>query len=865
MSHELYKYLDQDSDYQRTVENVRAAARRLWAAPVDRYAVDHGPDHADRVVALLGGLTEGLMQRAEFALARAEITILLAAAYLHASGLQDEQSAPDADERWDRYPELGAELIYRVLESPEEAVDVGLADTDPSLVELTALVVAGHRQTEFPAPDYDAFLMGSVTVRPRLLTALLHLAAALDLDYRRVDLAQLKLLNPTPKQALNWWLHYYVSGVQVEDEYVHIGYRIPRDAPDYEATLPELVAYALRDEFAVLRDTFRLYGVKVDIAPPTAVRPMRAVKPMPDAVWAAAERRLAALQGAGPEPTALPELVATVRGLLDAMGYTCGEPACDPDQALPPLLCFRCRPQSSGLRPPLWVGCKVGGPLAAPDVQTLLVQLAKAEQGYLVAETRVLASARKAAAATEGRVRVFTLNTFYRELLDFRAYVQGLVDAYEASELARIYVDLGAVRYTYDEQGKVVGEDHAKPLDDYVDAWLKEQGEGRNHISILGDYGTGKTSFCRQYAAKQARRWLVDPERARLPLLITLRDYTKTLEVKSLITNALVNAYGIQGATFAAFERFNADGKLLLIFDGFDEMAQRTGTRTAVENFWELARVVVPGSKVLLTSRTHYFRTHHETEALLHGRAWEPKANPRNQAAVSDPSSSVPDYIDLRDRPNFEVLHLEPFTAADIQAVLRKRFPTQWQAYWKQLQAIYNLPDLAQRPVLLEMIMETLPQLQVGQTVNVAQLYQAYTAQWLERDVGQGRVLLTSAQRRTFAEELALTMFHSGAPSVHFSRLAKRVAAHFGLEEAEEIDHFAADVRTCNFLNRDAEGDYAFAHKSFMEFFVASRLHRLMLADQATVNGPVKITAEIRLFIHNLFALAPKTEPGPPT
>jgi predicted NACHT family NTPase len=32
-------------------------------------------------------------------------------------------------------------------------------------------------------------------------------------------------------------------------------------------------------------------------------------------------------------------------------------------------------------------------------------------------------------------------------------------------------------------------------MDDYVDAWLDDP--ARNHISILGDYGTGKTSFCR--------------------------------------------------------------------------------------------------------------------------------------------------------------------------------------------------------------------------------------------------------------------------------------------------------------------------------------------------------------------------------
>jgi formylglycine-generating enzyme required for sulfatase activity len=94
--------------------------------------------------------------------------------------------------------------------------------------------------------------------------------------------------------------------------------------------------------------------------------------------------------------------------------------------------------------------------------------------------------------------------------------------------------------------------------------------------------------------------------------------------------------------------------------------------------------------------------------------------------------------------------------------------------------------------------------------------------------------------------------------------LPDRVASHFGLQDAEQIDHFAADVRTGNFLNRDAEGNYAFAHKSFMEFFAASRLHRLMLRDQATANGPVKINEEIRLFLHGLFALEPKEEPGPP-
>jgi hypothetical protein len=100
--------------------------------------------------------------------------------------------------------------------------------------------------------------------------------------------------------------------------------------------------------------------------------------------------------------------------------------------------------------------------------------------------------------------------------------------------------------------------------------------------------------------------------------------------------------------------------------------------------------------------------------------------------------------------------------------------------------------------------------------------------------------------------------------SVHYSRLPAIVQQHFQLERAVEIDYFDHDVRTCAFLERDGEGNYAFVHKSFMEFFAASRLHRLMLEDKATANGPVHINEEVRLFLGDLFALEPKSEAGPP-
>jgi hypothetical protein len=144
--------------------------------------------------------------------------------------------------------------------------------------------------------------------------------------------------------------------------------------------LPELVERKLRSDFDALRDTFRLYGVKPDIGSSTIQR-MRAVKPMPPDVWAAAERRLSQLKGVEAEPPPVSPLVETVQGLLATMGYDCGWPDCQP-----PLACFRCKPQGGGLRSPLIVGCK-DGPAEVADVQAVIAQFdAGCQQGYVVAE-----------------------------------------------------------------------------------------------------------------------------------------------------------------------------------------------------------------------------------------------------------------------------------------------------------------------------------------------------------------------------------------------------------------------------------------------------------------------------------------------
>jgi formylglycine-generating enzyme required for sulfatase activity len=533
-------------------------------------------------------------------------------------------------------------------------------------------------------------------------------------------------------------------------------------------------------------------------------------------------------------PTPASALAERVEVLLTVMGFTRQERQAAADRVR--LVCT----SKGAFARPVAVVCKEGT-VERGDVEALLAEV-KAQDlggGVLVTHARVSPAAREGAAETEGAVQAFTLDQFYRELIDFEGYVRALVADYEEDELSTYYVDLGC----RSGDGSLY-----KPLDDYVDAWLADP--ARNHISILGDYGTGKTSFCRQYAAKLGRRWLADPDHHRIPILISLRDYAKAMNLEQLVTDFLVNRYGIQ-AKYEAFRRFNADGKLVLLFDGFDEMAQKVEYQTTVDNFEELARAVEAHSKVVLTCRTPYFRTRQEAEELLSRRDDLPESSQLSGR-----------LIDLTDRPNFEIVHLLPFDRKDIQAMLRARLPDEWERYWQQIEHTYNLAELAQRPVLLDMMARSLPDLQPGQAVNAARLYEAYTDLWLLRDEEKGRTLITRADKRLFMQELALEMLRRDQLSVHYSRLPERVRQHFRLEKAHEIDYFEHDIRTCSFLNRDPEGNYRFVHKSFQEFFVAQWLAPKLMDGSAP---EMHINEEIRGFVHALLAEAdwpPLPPPG---
>ncbi len=153
-------------------------------------------------------------------------------------------------------------------------------------------------------------------------------------------------------------------------------------------------------------------------------------------------------------------------------------------------------------------------------------------------------------------------------------------------------------------------------------------------------------------------------------------------------------------------------------------MADRVRWDVTQSNFRELSRAAELQGKVVITCRTHYFKDRNEQVKVI-------GEGPR----LSEIETEL--YRELRQRSNAEVVYLQEFNDHQIQDYLKKARTHDHAKDWRKIQDIYNLKDLATRPLLLDMIVKSLPKLKTGQEVNAANLYNVYTNIWIEHEVGR--------------------------------------------------------------------------------------------------------------------------------
>ncbi|MEP6963657.1 MAG: restriction endonuclease, partial [Acidobacteriota bacterium] len=113
-----------------------------------------------------------------------------------------------------------------------------------------------------------------------------------------------------------------------------------------------------------------------------------------------------------------------------------------------------------------------------------------------------------------------------RQLIDFDFYLRGIKRKFEESTPERT-AEPALARYYVEPAVSSLVENKSKPipsLERYVLSWLEQTDS--LHLAVVGEYGTGKTSFCQKLAHKLATARLANPEKYRIPILFNLRDFT---------------------------------------------------------------------------------------------------------------------------------------------------------------------------------------------------------------------------------------------------------------------------------------------------------------------------------------------------
>ena len=405
------------------------------------------------------------------------------------------------------------------------------------------------------------------------------------------------------------------------------------------------------------------------------------------------------------------------------------------------------------------------------------------------------------------RLRSFTE---FQGLLDLRDYV--------ASQTARISADpLYPPRLYVPQRFRELGRPGRGVRDDLADELLAQiAADHGRFVLLLGDFGRGKTFALHEVA----RRIPVELPHL-VPILIELRALDKAHTVDGLVAAHLAN-HGEDFIDLKAFRYMLRQGRIVLLFDGFDELVTRVSYERAADHLDTLIQAAEGNAKVVVASRTQHFRSHKQVLTALGERV----------GAL----------------PSRRVFSIEDFTPAQIRAYLVGRYDGDEQAADERLlllRGIQDLLGLSTNPRMLSFISE----LDEGrlravagmqETISAAALYEEILSTWLSYEEKRTQGVpgapggLAAGDLRSAVTTLAMRMWETGEPLLRPAALTEVADTLTGLADGQlSLRQRAHAVGSGTLLIRTDAGLFGFIHASVAEWLVAAEIGRQLTSGTA--------------------------------
>jgi WD40 repeat protein/uncharacterized protein YjbI with pentapeptide repeats len=370
---------------------------------------------------------------------------------------------------------------------------------------------------------------------------------------------------------------------------------------------------------------------------------------------------------------------------------------------------------------------------------------------------------------------------------------------------------------------------------------------GPRLTALLGEFGMGKTVTCQLLTQELLRRRREGDSDAPLPLYFDLRNIDSPASagdrgLEELIDDMLRRAGGDLPPAREVIAYFRDRGALV-VFDGLDEVTNKLTTDQAIRLYRELLGIVPAslwradaarrrparsnspntaaetprGPRILVSCRTHFFRDVSAQRGFF---------TDKERAGISA-DDDIQTFLML------------PFSPEQIRAYFNLHFlPDDASRALELIDQTYDLRQLAERPILLRFIRETIGQLEAeklaGRKINIARLYDILVNQTFARD--DPKHVLPVSEKRALLRRLAYSMHKDGVSELshealddwflraaaEMRRLAPVLASQDGLRQSEI---FLQDLRNASLLVRPGDNEFRFAHTSIREYFLADALH----------------------------------------
>lgn len=408
---------------------------------------------------------------------------------------------------------------------------------------------------------------------------------------------------------------------------------------------------------------------------------------------------------------------------------------------------------------------------------------------------------------------------------------------------------------------------------DFLTDWYKSDSD-RRWLVVVGEYGTGKTALTRVLH----RRWLkayAEGAGTPLPFRIELRDFAKQFDSRGLLHHFL-DRNGIGHLPIQFVEAMIAQGRVVLLLDGYDEMAQYLNVRerrACLEALTDLAR---GGARGIITSRPNYFT---EAEELRVFEILYQKLDGKELMGELD--RNIIEQEILVDRA------LDAFILKRLERRLRDLSPAQARRLVERhlaedsagaaavnavLDRVFKSEDgvgsqsLSGKPVIATYLLEVVEELKQdtgssdSSILSEWQMYDLILNKLMLRDWKRVPDLLPY-ERRSFLQRLALYLTESESKILGEEDFRKLVNESFrnkirqrSVEGTDVAGALFDDLRSSATLTRaDDQVQYGwrFSHNTLREFLLVEELLG-RLASKDPVQRRVPLTDAMRSFVRSM-------------